>query len=120
VVVLVVVACTKEAPPPAQSVKVQFPRARSGGGEVTIAQVRLEPGGVVQLDGAAVKLDELSERLRAIRAQTPSVEVHFSAAGEVPYEKVIEALDAAHRAGIMDISFDSADPKVIEAPQKRP
>lgn len=105
--------------PPVSSVKVQLPRAQTGGQLVSVAQVHLEAGGAVLLNGAPVKADELTEKLRALRAEAPSVEVHLDAAPDVPYAKVIEALDATHKAGIVDVSFDSPPEKPVEAPQKQ-
>lgn len=122
VVALVVMGCTKERDEAvkAESVRVQLPKARAGGELPAAVQVHLETGGAVLLNGAPVKLDALSEKLRALRAQAPSLEVHLDAAPDVPYATVIEALDAAHQAGIMDISFDAPPKQPVEAPSKQP
>ena len=118
VVVLVLAGgCSKEPTPALPPAAVKVPLPRSGAGSV--AQVHLEAGGAVQLNGGTVKLEELSEKLRAMREQTPSVEVHLDAAADVPYERVIQALDAAHKAGIVDVSFDSAPGKPVAAPQQQ-
>ncbi|MFT3841372.1 MAG: biopolymer transporter ExbD [Myxococcaceae bacterium] len=125
VVLLLGCACSKqqaeeEKRAAAESVRVQLPKARASGDVVAAVQVHLEAGGAVWLDGAQVKADELSSKLRAMRAETPSLEVHLDAAPDMPYAKVIEALDAAHQAGIMDISFDAPPKQPVEAPSKQP
>jgi biopolymer transport protein ExbD len=110
-VVVVLVGCSKEPLPPLATQPPASPALTA------VAQVHLEPG-VVTLNGAMVKAGELAEKLRAVRAQTPSVELHLDAAAGVPYEQVLEAIDAARQAGIVDVSVDSGPVQQGETPQK--
>ena len=97
VVLILVAGCTKEPAPaavPPPSVKVQLPRARSGGEIGNVARVTVGLDGQAFVNGLAVASDEeLSAKLRELRTQTPGVEVHVVSDPGVTYARIITVLD---------------------------
>lgn len=118
-VVLVIASlggCTKDSPPATTSVKVQLPSARRADEVVSAAQVTLGKDGNGTVNGVAFASDaELVAKLRELRTKTPSLELHLLADPSVTYARVVAAIDAAHQAGVVDVSFDSP-----EAPKPEP
>lgn len=96
-----------------QAVPIDLPRVDASRMEERphTIQVAIDAEGNLRLDGAAIAIEALGERLQpASGAQAP--EMHLRADRGTRYERVTEVMAAAQRAGITRIAF------VTEAPQR--
>jgi biopolymer transport protein TolR len=73
--------------------------------------VRLDAGGEIFLNRERVPELELSRRLRAAITNRANRMVFFAAAGELPYDRVANVMDACRDAGARNIGvvFDDLD-----------
>jgi biopolymer transport protein ExbD len=90
---------------PVETIPLELPRATSGGSETTATVAITLAGTRAFLDGRPVTDEELGERLREIAEKNPSTSVIVTADKDVPYERVIEAMDQAKTVGLSKIAL---------------
>jgi biopolymer transport protein ExbD len=61
--------------------------------------------GSLRVEGATFELKQLGERMSAVALKHKNQPVRIRAEGKVPYQRVVEVIDACQRAGIWNISF---------------
>ena len=67
-------------------------------------EIAVLASGAIAIDGREVTVDQLEQRLRAMRAGYPALRVLGRADGQVPYQSVASVYGAASRAGVSDLS----------------
>jgi biopolymer transport protein TolR len=96
------------APFMASALRLELPRASATSTPAAAAsplRVEVDALGQVQLNGLAVDAAQLAQRLAEAAAAQPDAEVQLRADQAVPYGRVVELMDAAHRAGLSRIAF---------------
>lgn len=87
------------------AIQLDLPRASAAEkSQVDSLRLAITPEGEVYLDGEAIALSELSERLRQVMAENPEQVLILEADRRVGYGTVIEAIDLARQAGVKHIS----------------
>ncbi len=67
-------------------------------------EIAVSAEGQILLDGKTVSLDQLSQQLRAMRAQFPELAVVVRADGHAQHQVVTAVYGAVNRAGVADMS----------------
>jgi biopolymer transport protein TolR len=96
------------APFMASALRLELPRASAASTPSAAAsplRVEVDALGQVRLNGLAVDAAQLAQRLAEAAAAQPDAEVQLRADQAVPYGRVVELMDAAHRAGLSRIAF---------------
>jgi biopolymer transport protein ExbD len=89
------------------AVNIDLPRATNEPELVKPANVVLSVNadGAYFLDGAQIKDEELTPRLKSASVQSPQPELHIRGDKAVRYERVAQAMAAAQQAGLRKIGF---------------
>ncbi|WP_189046799.1 ExbD/TolR family protein [Aliidongia dinghuensis] len=92
---------------PALGIKTTLPQSSQPEDNRAVKNViiTLAPSGEMQLDGAAVTADELTQRLTALHAADPHVNVIINGDRTVEMQRLVDALDAVKAAGIDALSM---------------
>jgi biopolymer transport protein TolR len=95
------------APMLQQGVNVSLPRVAAQSLGVAHKQlvIAVTSDGTVQLDGATIDVNALSERLTTLLGADPDRPVHVRADKIVPYGKVAEVMGAVQKAGAKKIGM---------------
>jgi len=64
----------------------------------------------VKIEGGAVDLAQLLEKLASIAAQYENQPVRIRGDGAVSYQRIVEVIDTCQKAGIWNISFATQKP----------
>lgn len=114
VMLVLVVIFILTAPLLASSIQLQLPQSRAAQasqGQAHIA-LSLDKAGNVFLGEEKMDLAQLGQRLSALAAKNPNLEVQLRADAAVPYGKVAELMGLTQQSGLSRIGF------VAEAPAK--
>jgi biopolymer transport protein ExbD len=89
------------------AVNIDLPRATNEPELIKPANVVLSVNaeGSYFLDGAQIKDEELTPRLKSAAAQNPQPDLHIRGDKAVRYERVAQAMAAAQQAGLRKIGF---------------
>ncbi len=89
------------------SVNIDLPRASSAAQNIQPDTLRLsvDAAGRYFLNDTPVADDALPARLQAAAAQSPQPDLHIRGDKAVRYERVVQAMAAAQRAGLRKIGF---------------
>ena len=89
------------------AVNIDLPRATNQPELIKPANVVLSVNaeGAYFLDGAQIKDEELTPRLKSAAAQNPQPDLHIRGDKAVRYERVAQAMAAAQQAGLRKIGF---------------
>jgi len=89
------------------AVNIDLPRATNEPELIKPANVVLSVNaeGTYFLDGAQIKDEELTPRLKSAAAQSPQPDLHIRGDKAVRYERVAQAMAAAQQAGLRKIGF---------------
>ncbi len=89
------------------AVNIDLPRATNEPELIKPANVVLSVNaeGAYFLDGAQIKDEELTPRLKSAAAQNPQPDLHIRGDKAVRYERVAQAMAAAQQAGLRKIGF---------------
>jgi hypothetical protein len=63
--------------------------------------------GLVRIDGVAIDLNQLRERLTVMAGKIKNQPVRIRAEENIRHKRVVEVLDVCHKAGIWNISFST-------------
>ena len=90
-----------------QGVQVNLPQAQAGAiaGQEEMLIVAINRSGKIYLNDNVVTLEELGQKLRAIRQLQPDKEVYLRADQEVKYGTVIKTIAEIKRAGIVKLGM---------------
>ena len=90
-----------------QGVQVNLPQAQAGAiaGQEEMLIVAINRSGKIYLNDNVVTLEELGQKLRAIRQLQPDKEVYLRADQEVRYGTVIKAIAEIKQAGIVKLGM---------------
>ena len=104
-VLLVIFVVT--APIIQQGVQVNLPQASAGAiaGQEEMLVVSINRSGKIYLNDNAMTLEELGQKLRAIRQLQPDKEVYLRADQEVKYGTVIKTIAEIKQAGIVKLGM---------------
>jgi len=118
VMLVLVVIFILTAPLLSSAIRLDLPRAEGGapGAVPQAVTVVVDAQGQAFLDDQPLAQTALVERLRRIGAEQPDTELQLRADAAVPYGRVVEVMDAAHRAGLARIGFVTEPPKGAPAP----
>lgn len=64
----------------------------------------------IKVEGVAVDLLQLHDKLKAIAAQFQNQPVRIRGDGEVTYQRIVQVIDTCQKAGIWNISFATQRP----------
>jgi biopolymer transport protein TolR len=107
VLVLLVIFIVTSAAIVRASLKVDLPRAASGGAKVaSTLNLVLDRGGALTLDGRATTPVSARAELQAAVARNPSAQAVIAADRTVPYGKVMEVIDLVKSAGVAGFALD--------------
>ena len=67
--------------------------------------------GAIKVEGNAVDLPQLHDKLAAIAKQFENQPVRIRGDGEVAYQRIVEVIDTCQKAGIWNISFATQRPE---------
>jgi biopolymer transport protein ExbD len=99
------------APLFAQALRVDLPEAEAPpSAEPVVADLTLEAGGQLSLDGKAVSAAALPELLAERQSQEPELVVRLSADEAVPYGEVAKLLSQVREAGVERLAFRTRAP----------
>jgi biopolymer transport protein TolR len=117
VMLVLVVIFILTAPLLSSSIRLDLPRAEGGSAGATpqAVTVVVDAQGQAFLDDQPLAQAALAERLRRIGAEQPDTELQLRADAGVPYGRVVEVMDAAHRAGLTRIGFVTEPPRASTA-----
>ena len=107
VMLVLVVIFILTAPLLASSIQLQLPRAQAaqaGQGQAHVA-LSLDKAGQVFLGEELISLQRLGQRLSALAAKNPNLEVQLRADAAVPYGKVAELMGLTQQSGLSRIGF---------------
>ena len=92
---------------PALGIKTTLPQSSQAQDTRAVKNViiTLAPTGEMQLDGAIVQADELTQRLVQMHAETPDINVIVNGDETVQMQRLVDALDAVKAAGIDSLSM---------------
>jgi biopolymer transport protein ExbD len=65
----------------------------------------------IRVEGSAVDLTQLHEKLAAIAKQFENQPVRIRGDGKVAYQRIVEVIDTCQKAGIWNISFATQRPQ---------
>ncbi len=65
----------------------------------------------IRVEGSAVDLTQLHEKLAAIAKQFENQPVRIRGDGKVAYQRIVEVIDTCQKAGIWNISFATQRPE---------
>ena len=107
VMLVLVVIFILTAPLLASSIQLQLPRAQSAQANQGQAHVALslDKAGRVFLGDEPISMEHLGQRLSALAAQNPNLEVQLRADAAVPYGKVAELMGLTQQSGLRRIGF---------------
>jgi biopolymer transport protein TolR len=107
VMLVLVVIFILTAPLLASSIRLELPRADAARPMLGPAHVALslDRTGQVFLGDEAVSLERLGQRLAALAAHNPGLEVQLRADALVPYGKVAQVMGVAQKSGLTRIGF---------------
>ncbi|OGQ83546.1 MAG: protein TolR [Deltaproteobacteria bacterium RIFCSPLOWO2_12_FULL_60_19] len=90
-----------------QGVQVNLPQAQAGAiaGQEEMLIVAINRSGKIYLNDNAMTLEELGQKLRAIRRLQPDKEVYLRADQEVKYGTVIKTIAEIKQAGIVKLGM---------------
>jgi biopolymer transport protein TolR len=90
-----------------QGVQVNLPQAQAGAiaGQEEMLVVSINRSGKIYLNDNAMTLEELGQKLRAIRQLQPDKEVYLRADQEVKYGTVIKTIAEIKQAGIVKLGM---------------
>ena len=90
-----------------QGVQVNLPQAQAGAiaGQEEMLIVAINRSGRIYLNDNAMTLEELGQKLRAIRRLQPDKEVYLRADQEVKYGTVIKTIAEIKQAGIVKLGM---------------
>jgi biopolymer transport protein TolR len=90
-----------------QGVQVNLPQAQAGAiaGQEEMLIVAINRSGKIYLNDNAMTLEELGQKLRAIRQLQPDKEVYLRADQEVKYGTVIKTIAEIKQAGIVKLGM---------------
>ena len=71
--------------------------------EPEVVRIRVGVDGF-EVDGEAVRRDALAERIGAAAAMLPQRRAQVAVAADAPLQRVVDAMDAAGRAGVHDVA----------------
>ena len=94
-----------------QGIKVDLPKASQTPSlnEPKTKAVTITKTGQIYLDAYPVTLDELEQRLRQYKAQTPDLPVVIKGDAKVFYQKIIEVLDLLQKLEITSLGLVTQD-----------
>ena len=107
VMLVLVVIFILTAPLLASSIQLQLPRtpaAQASQGQAHVA-LSLDKAGQVFLGEELISLARLGQRLSALAAKNPNLEVQLRADAAVPYGKVAELMGLTQQSGLSRIGF---------------
>jgi biopolymer transport protein TolR len=112
VMLVLVVIFIITAPLLASSIRLDLPRTEAAkpNDAPQFVTVVLDRGGQSFLDEKPVTADQLADRLAQAARANPDTEIQLRADQAVPYDRVVEVMGAAQKAGLNRIGF------VAEAP----
>ena len=118
VMLVLVVIFILTAPLLSSAIRLDLPRAEGGspGAVPQAVTVVVDAQGQAFLDDQPLAQTALVERLRRIGAEQPDTELQLRADAAVPYGRVVEVMDAAHRAGLARIGFVTEPSKGAPVP----
>lgn len=89
------------------AVNVELPRVNNEREDLKPETVRLtvEADGTYSLDGEKVSDQQMTVRLQAEGTKTPQPDLHIRGDRDVRYERVVQAMAAAQKAGLKKIGF---------------
>jgi biopolymer transport protein ExbD len=88
-----------------RGIPVQLPEAASGEDvQSTTLAVVLTPGGALTLNGDAVTVDQLRQRVPPVVAANPDVQAIVDGDRSVEYGRVMEVIDALRTAGVKNFA----------------
>jgi len=101
--VIFILMCTAAV----EGMKVNLPHASKGEnlGKPKTKAIAVNGEGKVFLDTIPVSLEELEEKLRQQKAQTPEFPVVVGGDSTTPYQKVMDVLDVLGRLGISQVGL---------------
>jgi len=108
VMLVLVVIFLLTAPLLASSIRLDLPRsdgAVAGAAAPQSVAVVLDKTGQIFLNDAPVSQAELEQQLARTAQHRPDTEVQLRADAAVPYGRVVQAMGAAHQAGLSRIGF---------------
>lgn len=70
--------------------------------------------GTLKVEGVAVDLVQLHDKLKAIAGQFENQPVRIRGDGAVTYQRIVEVIDTCQKAGIWNISFATQRPEAAE------
>ena len=90
-----------------QGVQVNLPQAQAGAiaGQEEMLVVSINRSGKIYLNDNAMTLEDLGQKLRAIRQLQPDKEVYLRADQEVKYGTVIKTIAEIKQAGIVKLGM---------------
>jgi biopolymer transport protein ExbD len=107
VLVLLVIFMLTSATIVRASLKVDLPRAASGGSKVeTTLNLVLTRSGALSLDGRPLTLAEAAQAIRRQSAVDPRAQVVISADKGVEYGRVVELIDLVKQNGLSGFALD--------------
>ncbi len=95
-----------------QAVPIDLPKVAASKSAETpqSLQLAIDAKGALTMNGKAVDMGVLPERLRAAVGTQSAPEMHLRADRRTPYERVTEVMAAAQSAGITKIAFVTEKP----------
>ena len=107
VMLVLVVILILAAPLLASALRLDLPAAPAAQPQQAprLVSVALDRAGQVYFLDQPLPLEALQPRLADIARQDPQAEIQLRADAAVPYGRVVQVMDAAHRAGLSRIGF---------------
>jgi biopolymer transport protein ExbD len=92
---------------PALGIKTTLPQSSQTQDTRAVKNViiTLAPTGEMQIDGTTMEAQELTQRLAAMHAQNPAINVIINGDETVQMQRLVDALDAVKAAGVDSLSM---------------
>ena len=97
-----------------QGISITLPTAATGRPQQTAPSVTVTvtEDGHLYLNEAAVSVETLSERLKALRRNDPELRVMFNGDAMAYFGDVVKALDETRKVGIEKVAIQTAGPRI--------
>jgi biopolymer transport protein ExbD len=91
-----------------KAINVELPKAATGETTTPTMSISIDAEGKHYLDGSAIELPELQERVRAAYSKDPDVKAIISADGRVKHAEVVTVIDLLRREKVTKFAINTS------------
>ena len=91
-----------------KAINVELPKAATGETTTPTMSISIDADGKHYLDGSAIELPELQDRVRAAYSKDPDVKAIISADGRVKHAEVVTVIDLLRREKVTKFAINTS------------